>query len=668
MGDTTQAGSESTWVGRVFSVPNLAAVGTALIAFIVFLQVRDTNAAVLVAAIAAGLAGGAVWYMLTRMRSGPTVADTLRGIPLLGTIPLDDAGPAPALNDPEVTDRFTGLMGEIEGQTTGRVLLVSSPSPGQGASSVALNLCIAAAKAGRRVMLVDADPSANGIGRFLSSGTSPGLSDVAAGTATLAEASRMWTVDDGTRFPMLPSGDDLSNSSDLAGILVADALDVVSEHADLIVIDVPPVLWSEATPDLGAHADGTIMVISDTIAPEVVGEAINQLDEAGAPVLGYVRNRSKGVGPLKPHWVRGAALRSLAFIILLVAGYSIYTGSQLMYSWWSVETQAYDSQAVESLILDGPAEAVTPEEAVELEEDDEALVETPTPTAQPTPTEAYETMLLIGSDKIAGAADVILYLVRPTNGADPFMVSLPRDLYVENPCTGGNTRINTLIKGCASKDINGPTLLSFQVGEITGIEVDHFAAFEFEGFVDIVDSVGGVEICVENQVRDSKAKLDLPAGCTQATGEQALAWVRSRKTQELVNGSWRSVAGASDLQRNQHQQDVILELFTKLKSFDSPTQLTAKVASLANAFVLDDELSLRKAVDLAWGLRSIELVDVKRLELPVRLTRSKKGQSILVSTITFDEVLLEEYGSLLPTEGGAGSDDGPAEETAAGRR
>jgi len=637
----------------------------AIVTFIVALLIRDTNTAVLIAAIVAGIAGGATWYALTRMRSGPSLADTLSGIPLLGTIPLDDAGPAPALNDPDVADRFTGLMGEIEGQTTGRVLLVSSPGPGQGASSVALNLCIAAAKAGRRVMLVDADPSANGIGRFLSSGSSPGLSDVASGKATLAEASRMWTLDDGTRFPMLPSGDDLADSSDLAGILVADALDVVSEHADLIVIDVPPVLWSDATPELGAHADGTILVMSDTVTPDVVAEAISQLDAAGAPVLGYVRNRSAGTAPLTPHRMRGAVLRGLAFTLLLIATYSLYTGSQLVYSWWSVETQAYDSKAVEQLVIEGPAEAAAPGETVELEEGDDPGGSATTPTPPPAPTESYETMLLIGSDEIAGAADVILYLVRPTNGAQPFMVSLPRDLYVENPCTGGNTRINTLIKGCASKDINGPTLLSYQVGTITGIEVDHFASFEFDGFVDIIDSVGGVEICVEYRVRDAKAKLDLPAGCTQATGEQALAWVRSRKTQQLVNGSWRSVPGASDLQRNQHQQDVILQLFTKLKNFDAPSQLTSKVASLAGAFVLDDELGLREAVDLAWGLRTINLVDVKRLELPVRLTRSKKGQSILVPTATFDEVLIEEYGSRLPSEDGT---DGADEETAAARR
>jgi LCP family protein required for cell wall assembly len=632
----------------------------ATLTFYLGLKIWDTNTGILVFGMIAGIVGGVVWYLITRIRSGPSLADTLAGIPLLGTIPSDDTGPAPALNDSDVADRYTGLLREIEGQTTGRVLLVSSPGPGQGASSVALNLSIAAAKAGRRVMLVDADPSSNGIGRFLSSGSSPGLSDVAAGKATLAEASRMWTLDDGTRFPMLPSGDDLSDSGDLDGILVADALDVVSERADLIVIDVPPVLWSSATPELGAHADGTILVISDTVSPEVVSDAIHQLDAAGSPVLGYVRNRSKGTAPLKPHWVRGAVLRGVVFAFLLLLGYSLYTGTQLVYSWATVETEAYDSAAVDDLKAEGPAEAAAPEETVELElEDAASLPASPVPSA---PTEAYESMLLIGSDQIAGAADVILYLVRPTNGSSPFMVSLPRDLYVENPCTGGNTRINTLIKGCASENINGPTLLSYQVGAITGIEVDHFASFDFEGFVDIIEAVGGVEICVENPVRDRKAKLDLPAGCTQATGEQALAWVRSRKTQQLVNGSWRSVPGASDLTRNQHQQEVILQLFTKLKSFSSPTQLTTKAASLSDAFVLDSELGLSDAVDLAWGLRAIDLEDINRLELPVRLTRSKSGQSILIATIGFDELLLEVYGVNLPSE------DGAAEETASARR
>jgi anionic cell wall polymer biosynthesis LytR-Cps2A-Psr (LCP) family protein len=182
--------------------------------------------------------------------------------------------------------------------------------------------------------------------------------------------------------------------------------------------------------------------------------------------------------------------------------------------------------------------------------------------------------------------------------------------------------------------------------------VDHFAWFNFESFKEIIDAVGGVEICHEYPVRDAKSQLDMPAGCTQADGAQTLAWVRSRHTQQLVNGSWSSVPGASDLLRNQHQQEVLLQLFAKVKTFRSPSELTTKAASLADSFVLDDSLSISKAVNLAWGLRGIDVEDIRRIELPVRLTRSTSGQSILVLTEPFDEVLAAEYGSSLPTEDG----------------
>ena len=643
-----QSQAKPSLLRRVFSRANVVALGVSVVAFVIALTIDDTNGWVFWSAVVAGAIGGVVWYIMASRSNEGSAVGVLRSTPLLGSIPEDDEGPAPAMSGGDTADRYTGLLREVEGHTSGRVLLVSSPGPGQGASSVALNLSIAAAKAGRRVMLVDADPSPHGLSQFLSSGSSPGLSDVAAGTATLTEASRMWTLDDGSKFPMLPSGEDIADSGALKGLLVADALDVVSEHADLILIDVPPVLWSDVAPELGAHADGTILVVSDSASPEVVTSALEELEAAGAPVVGYVRNRSNSRTAYAPHRGRSALVRAVGLALALLVGYSIYTGAQLLYSWLNVETEAYEPEAVAQLTVEQPVEAAPEEDVVELvPEDQEAL---PAPPPVQTPTEAYETMLLIGSDQIAGASDVVIYLVRPTNGADPFMVSFPRDLYVENPCTGGNTRINTLIKGCRSEDINGPTLLSAKVSELTGIEVDHFAWFEFEGFVDVVDAVGGIELCFENPVRDFKAKLDMPAGCTQATGEQTLAWVRSRKTQQNINGSWRSVPGSGDLTRNQHQQDVILELFTKLKTFDSPTQLTTTVASVAGAFVLDDEVGLAEAVELAWGLRAIELEDIRRIELPVRLTRSTKGQSILVTTASFDEVLLEEFGRDLPTE------------------
>jgi LCP family protein required for cell wall assembly len=639
--------SSVPWYKRVFSRANIISTITAVVIFIVGLTVWESNRGVVLFAVLAGLAAGIVWWLVTRLSAGPSLESSIDDLTLLGSIPVDISGPAPTLKDPDATDVYTGLLREIEGQTTGRILLVSSPGPGQGASTVALNLAIAATMAGRRAMLVDADPSPNGLGRFLSTGNSPGLSDVADGSASLSEAARMWELEDGTRFPMLPSGDALADAKGLSGILVADALDAVSERADLILIDVPPVLWSDATPELGAHADGTILVVADSADPATVTAAISDLAEAGAPVLGYVRNRSKGTHRLAPVWWRRAVVHGVVTTALLLGVFGAYTAAQLWYSWNRVETEALDTSAV--IDSQNAAAAAIAEDDEELDATEEPPAETPRTTA---PEQAYETLLLIGGDKVSGAADVILYLVRPTNGADAFMVSLPRDLYVENPCTGGNGRINTQVHGCESKDINGPSLLSFTVGQFTGIEVDHFALFDFDGFEEVIDAVGGVEICLDYPVSDWKAELDMPAGCTIATGEQALSWVRSRHTLQKINGSWRSVPGASDLQRNQHQQDVLIELFKELKSFDSPTQLTAQVAGLANAFVLDDTLSLTGAVGLAWGMRDIDLGSIKRLEIPVRLARSKSGQSILVATMPFDEFLRSVYADALPMEDG----------------
>lgn len=354
-------------------------------------------------------------------------------------------------------------------------------------------------------------------------------------------------------------------------------------------------------------------------------------------------------------------MRAVGMATGLLMLFALFTGLTLWNSWRSVETQSFSREEVQALASDPTPSVEGVSEDEEVSEDDARDAENNTPGTT-APEQAYETVLLIGSDEVAGAADVILYLVLPTNGADPFMVSLPRDLYVENPCTGRQGRINTLIRGCESEGINGPSLLAFQVGEFTGIEVDNFALFDFQGFEKIIDGVGGVEICVENPVRDEKAQLSLPAGCTNATGAQALAWVRSRHTEQKINGSWRTVPGAGDLLRNQHQQDVIIELFKKLKTFDSPAQLTDSVASLADTFVLSDTLGLSDAVNLAWSIRGIDIETINRIEIPVRLTRSKTGQSILVAKAPFDEVLMELYGGGLPSE-----DLGPEEASAKSR-
>ncbi len=220
------------------------------------------------------------------------------------------------------------------------------------------------------------------------------------------------------------------------------------------------------------------------------------------------------------------------------------------------------------------------------------------PTSPRLAPEALQAFLVIGSDYrpqlgAGSRADVIVLVLLPADGADPVMVSIPRDLYLPNPCTGGYTRINATLNGCGQA-ASGPELLSVAVEDFTGVEIDHFAVFDFEGFKAIVDRVGGVEICVEHAVRDSKTDppLDLPAGCTLADGAMTLSWVRSRHTQELVDGVWRGMRGVNDLTRNQRQQELLLEALARLKAFRSVTEFSALVEDVSDAFSIDDGLTL----------------------------------------------------------------------------
>lgn len=222
------------------------------------------------------------------------------------------------------------------------------------------------------------------------------------------------------------------------------------------------------------------------------------------------------------------------------------------------------------------------------------------------------------------------------------MVSLPRDLYLPNRCTQGYSRLNANFNGCGD-EINGATLLSGAVEDFTGVEVDHFALFTFDGFEEIIDEVGGVEICVDHAVRDRKAELNLPAGCTTATGAEALAWVRSRSTLEYVDGVWRTMDDVSDLTRNERQQDMILAMLEKASDFDSPQEMAGMVRSLSNAFTLDDQLGLAEAVSTAWDLRGLNPTTIVRIRIPVDPHETAEGAQVLVATVPFDELLSEYF-------------------------
>lgn len=347
-------------------------------------------------------------------------------------------------------------------------------------------------------------------------------------------------------------------------------------------------------------------------------------------------------------WIAG-------FLIVLPLAYVGTNAVSLWRTWATVERETYDEGAFDAL----PPVPMSALESDEHHPADETATE-PTELAGPTQltaaetqpavagtqpagaadlNERYDTYMVVGSDIGDHRADVIILVMLPVDGSAPLMVSLPRDLYLPNRCTQGLTRLNANFNGCGTK-LNGASLLSGAVEDFTGIEVDHFALFTMDGFKTIVDQMGGTEICVEHPVRED-TRLDLPAGCSQVDGTMALGWVRSRKTEEFVDGRWRTMAGVSDLTRNQRQQDLILSMMSKAAGFKSPQDLTGFVQSLGGAFTLDDRLGLREAVNLAWDHRDVRPESVVRMTIPVRPYETKAGAQVLVATKPFQEVLAE---------------------------
>ena len=616
---------------RILTVANVGAVVAGVIVFLTTIRLWDTYVGAIAAAAAAAVVTGLVWYIWWRVSAPPEPGDSLSA-PHLGSIPPVIGTPSPSLTAREsaAAQAYRDLARRVEAETAGQVLLVTSPAPGQGATTVAMNLAIAATLEGRRVALVDGDITRGGLSRFGRTGAGTGLLDLAAGDADLAAASRLWTLDHDTRMPFIPRGTPRHHPEELLmSASLADAVTDLTEHADLLIIDAAPITWDDTTTPLAAHADGALLVVADGANPTMLERAERRLEKAGAPVLGHVVNRAGTSGDRVQHPLARALKRALTTFLIALTVYGAWNAFQIWNSWRTVER---DQLAVESAanLLPLPKGGLV---AVDVDEETTTVV-----SAVPTPTEEFTAFLLVGSDEGGTRADVIILTMLPTNNDPPLMVSLPRDLYLPNRCSQRYTRINANLAGCGA-DVNGPTLLALAVEDYTGVHVDHFALFDFDGFEDVIDEVGGIEICVANAVRDRDAELALPAGCTNATGAQALAWVRSRHTQELVDGSWRTIPGVNDLTRNARQQDVILQMLTKLRSFDSVGDLTGKIRSLTEFFTFDDQLGMSEAISSAWNLRDIDLGTIVRFEIPVADHQTAGGAQVLVPIKSFNEIL-----------------------------
>ncbi|GLX94233.1 polysaccharide biosynthesis tyrosine autokinase [Herbidospora sp. NBRC 101105] len=253
--------------------------------------------------VAAGILLGLVFaygLLMLRSRLDTTITDSddlaaATGAPTLGVVGRDRrrplivaGGQAEAFRALRTNLRFVGEDGGP------RSLLVTSCGPGEGKSTLAINLALAVAGTGRRVALVDADLRRPSVARHLGLETrSMGLTDVLAGSARLAEAlQRRPDLD------VLPGGPIPADPGELAGSpgMRRVIADLAADH-DLVVVDAPPLLPVSDAVVLATACDGVLLVTrAGRTRRESLAQAVARLTRVDARLVGGVLN----FAPVRP--------------------------------------------------------------------------------------------------------------------------------------------------------------------------------------------------------------------------------------------------------------------------------------------------------------------------------------------------------------------------------
>lgn len=169
------------------------------------------------------------------------------------------------------------------------------------------------------------------------------------------------------------------------------------------------------------------------------------------------------------------------------------------------------------------------------------------------------------------------------------MISIPRDTRVNIDGYGEN-KIN------AAYFYGGPSLAIKTVSEFAGVEINHYAEVDFEGFQHVVDALGGIEVNVPMEINDDMAGGYVPAGEQTLNGEQALILCRSRHTYDAY--------GAGDDMRAANQRMVLSAIMHKVMSSDIAT-MTNTVSTLSQYVTTD--FSVASIVGLAQSMMGIDV-------------------------------------------------------------
>lgn len=240
--------------------------------------------------------------------------------------------------------------------------------------------------------------------------------------------------------------------------------------------------------------------------------------------------------------------------------------------------------------------------------------------AQPAPSEGGQTFLLVGVDSRselpttgrdakapewkygAQRSDTMMLVHLPADHSGAYVVSLPRDAWVDIP-GHGKAKLN------AAFSWGGPPLLIDTVQRLTKVRVDHLAVIDWDGFKNLTDSLGGVDLVVNGASR-------------HMNGTQALTYVRERH--HLARG---------DFDRTHRQQYFLRTVLAKVmrpSTFTNPVKAGKVLDDLTAAVSVDDRLGDGDLRDLLWDNRNVRPGNMVFMNAPAKGTDMISGQSVVL--------------------------------------
>lgn len=233
-------------------------------------------------------------------------------------------------------------------------------------------------------------------------------------------------------------------------------------------------------------------------------------------------------------------------------------------------------------------------------------------------------------DGVQGARTDSIMLFHIAANGQVAVVSLPRDTLVTLPSTGKKSKLN------AAFSYGGETLLTQTVQELSGLKVDHYVQVSMGGLTNLVDAVGGINFCLDQDVNDADSGLDWKAGCHDVDGKTALALSRMRNEDRL-----------GDFGRAGRQREIIDAIVHKAADPHTliwPSTQKELMGAGASSLITDPDTGVVDLAYMAWKFRGVKENGLSGIPPIAKMNNFVPG---LGSTVLLDEDRCAEFWSKL---------------------